>query len=162
VEAFMTKTRIHYKNPEGSFYYRAAALIIRDDQLLVAKHTDHPCYYTIGGGVEINETSKEAVVREIFEETGLTLEINKLAIIQERFLTLDEEKYHEITFFYTVKENKNINIIENTFTDQGMKETLHWLPLKDIKKIDLAPKFLKEIDLKNIKNIEHIIIKEYS
>jgi len=50
--------------------YRAAALIVKDNKLLVAKNAQHPLYYTIGGAVEINETSQEAAIREVYEELG--------------------------------------------------------------------------------------------
>ncbi|MDF2521347.1 MAG: hydrolase, partial [Clostridia bacterium] len=63
---------------------RAAALIIKDNKFLAAKSTDYDCYYTVGGGIEINETSEEAVIREVYEETGYRLEIDKLAFVQER------------------------------------------------------------------------------
>ena len=49
---------------------RAAVLIIKDNIILTAKNIDHPCYYIVGGGIEFNESSKEAIAREIFEEIG--------------------------------------------------------------------------------------------
>ena len=50
---------------------RAAAIIIKNKHMLFAKNVNHPSYYVVGGGIEENETSQEAVVREIFEEMGL-------------------------------------------------------------------------------------------
>ena len=132
----MDENRISLKNNEGSFSYRVAALIIDNNKILVAKNVDHPVYYTIGGGININETSEEAIIREVIEETGLKLSINKLAYVQERFLKINNEKYHEVVLFYTMDIKEKIKILENTFTDQGNKETLHWLPLEQLKKIN--------------------------
>ena len=157
----MDKNRIYLKNNEGSFNYRVAALIIDKNKLLVAKNIDHPVFYTIGGGVNMNETSEEAVIREVVEETGLKLEIDKLAYIQERFLELNGEKCHEVVFFYIMDTNKEIKILENSFTDQGNKETLHWFPLEQLKNTNLVPEFLKHKLMKNISGIEHIVSKEY-
>jgi ADP-ribose pyrophosphatase YjhB (NUDIX family) len=149
------------KKQDGFFTYRVAALIIKDNKLLMAKNIDHPCYYTVGGGVEMNETSEEAVIREILEETGIKMEIDKLAFIQERFLKINEQKFHEIVFFYTIKNTNAINISENSFTDQGSKETLHWLPLNELKNINVVPEILKNKSLTNFTRLEHIISKEW-
>ena len=140
---------------------RAAAFIIKDNKLLFAKNINHPCYYIIGGGIKENETSQEAVIREIFEETGFTLEIDKLALIQERFHEVNKQKRHEIVFFYLMKNNSCVNILDNSLTDQGNKETLHWLTINDLGKYDIIPAFLKTKTLFTRNEIEHIIVKEY-
>ena len=158
----MDENRISVKNKEGTFFYRVAALIIDNNKLLVAKNVDHPVYYTIGGGININETSEEAIIREVMEETGLKLSINKLTYVQERFLKINNEKFHEVVLFYLMDIKEKINILDNTFTDQGNKETLHWFFLEDLKNVDLVPEFLKYKLLdKNNNGIEHIITKEY-
>lgn len=141
--------------------FRAAALIIRGNRLLAAKNVNYPCYYTIGGGIELNESSDEAIVREIYEETGLKLEVDKLAIIQERFCTVNGQTHHEVVFFYLMKPGDGINILDNSFTDQGTKEILHWLPVDELSQIDIVPEFLKTKDLSRISaGIEHIITRE--
>lgn len=62
-------------------YYNCALLI---------KSACHNCFYTVGGGIQENETSESAVVRECYEETGYPFEIDRLAFIEERF-------YNEMT-----------------------------------------------------------------
>ena len=42
------------------------------DQVLVVKRRDVPVWVLPGGGVDPNESPENAVVREIFEETGVT------------------------------------------------------------------------------------------
>lgn len=53
---------------------RVCAAIIRDDSILMVKHQEAGrVYWTLpGGGVEPGETPEAAVVREVWEETGLT------------------------------------------------------------------------------------------
>ena len=138
---------------------RAAALIVKDNNFLAVKSSDYDVYYTVGGGIEVNESSEEAVIREVYEETGYMLEINRLAFVQERFHEVDERKYHEIVFFYLMQINADFDIPENRNTDQK-KETLHWIPIKDLGKFNLVPKFLKTKSFVNVTSIEHIISKE--
>jgi ADP-ribose pyrophosphatase YjhB (NUDIX family) len=59
-----------------------SAAIIRDDKVLIVRRARPPAsgVYTLpGGGVEAGETLREAVVREVIEETGLTVEPVALA-----------------------------------------------------------------------------------
>jgi 8-oxo-dGTP pyrophosphatase MutT (NUDIX family) len=156
----MEQIDFHVDTIHGEFSYRAASLIINNNMILVAKHVDHPCYYTVGGRVKLNETSAEAVVREVREETGFTLDINKLVFVQERFFENCGQSHHEIVFFYLMKYTDDINILDGTYTDQGEKETLHWLPVDKLEHINIVPNFLKTNVTKINENIIHIISKE--
>lgn len=51
----------------------ARILQIKENQILLVKHTYQSGWYTIGGGVEQGESPLEAVKRELKEETGITL-----------------------------------------------------------------------------------------
>ena len=108
----MEKIDFQVDTIHGDFSYRVASLIINNNKLLVAKHIDHRCYYTVGGRVKLNETSVEAVVREVLEETGFTFEIDKLAFVQERFIKYSGKSHHEIVFFYLMKYADGISILD--------------------------------------------------
>jgi ADP-ribose pyrophosphatase YjhB (NUDIX family) len=145
---------------QGAFTYRVAALIIHDGRLLMVKHVDHPCYYTVGGRVRFGETSREAVMREALEETGLAIEIDRLAFVQERFFELADQRYHEIAFFYLMRPHPELASWQRRCTDQGPRETLHWLPLAELARNDVVPAFLKDRRLDSIAGIEHIVSRE--
>lgn len=59
---------------------RAVAVVLRDDSVLVIKrHRDGVDYAVLpGGGVEPGESSSEAALRELHEETTLTAEVDRL------------------------------------------------------------------------------------
>ena len=157
----MEEQDLAFKTSQGGFTYRVGAIIIKDKKLLMAKHEDYPCYYTVGGKVRINETSEEAVIREAYEETGIKFQIDRLSFIQERFFEITGDHYHEIVFYFLMKESTNIDLSCKSFTDQGPKETLHWLPIESLDKTYLIPEFFKTKLLDNMVGIEHIISKEY-
>lgn len=156
----MEKLDFQVDTIKGGFSYRVAALIINNNKLLLAKHIDHPCYYTIGGRVKLNETSAEAVVREALEETSINFEIDKLAFVQERFFNVCGKSHHEIVFFYLMKFTDGIAILDGTYTDQGEKETLHWLAIDELEHKNIVPNFLKTNVAKIDDKIMHIISKE--
>lgn len=132
---------VGYRNANGKFSLRAAALIIHDDKLLLAKSDKYDCYYTVGGGIQQNESSDSAVIRECYEETGCHFEIDRLVFIQERFFSLENTDYHEVVFFYLMKDTK-FEIYSGINTDQ-QNEHLYWMPIEVLKDINLAPEFLK-------------------
>lgn len=100
--------RIHmdvgYSNTKGNFSLRAAALIIHDNDLLLAQNDQYDCYYTVGGGIQQNETSENAVIRECYEEMGCHFEIDRLVFVQERLYKVEGIDHHEIVFFYLMKK----------------------------------------------------------
>lgn len=63
-------------------YLAASAAVVRADRVLVVRRARHPArgVFTFPGGVvEAGETLKQAVVREVKEETGLVIEPLDLA-----------------------------------------------------------------------------------
>ncbi len=64
---------------------RVAAVIVRDDTLLLAEHVkDGNTYYLLpGGGVNRGETLHDALTRELWEETRLTIQPGRLLFVCE-------------------------------------------------------------------------------
>jgi ADP-ribose pyrophosphatase YjhB (NUDIX family) len=57
-------------------YLAVSAAIFRDGKVLIVRRARPPAHglYTLpGGGVELGETLEQAVIREVREETGLTI-----------------------------------------------------------------------------------------
>ena len=149
---------IGMKTPDGDFSLRAAALIINNNQLLAVKHNNYSCYYTIGGGVKVNETSADAVIREVCEETGYILSIDRLVFVQERFYNINNACHHEVVFFYLMK-SADVRIENGTCTDQ-QEEKLYWLSVDELQNTNLVPEFLKTA-LTNIpEEAVHVVSKE--
>lgn len=142
------------------FRCRVAAIIIVENQLLMVKHKDFPCYYTVGGKVKINESTEEAIIREIKEETGIDYEIENLIFIQERFFSFNNQEQHEIIFYYKVKENINTKFLANQYTDQGDDEMMYLLDIGNLRELNIIPAFFKDINFYNLSGIKHIITRE--
>ena len=153
-----TCMNVGFKNAAGNFSLRAAALIIYDGRILLAKSDNYDCFYTVGGGIHQNETSHEAVLRECYEEIGDHFEIDRLVFVQERFYTVENTQYHEIVFFYLMKK-KDIELYSGANTDQN-NEHLYWIPIDELETMNIAPAFLSAA-VKNIPTeVTHIISYE--
>jgi len=69
---------ISFKTAEGRFNYRVAGLLIHDEKLLIMQDKDQPYYYVPGGRIKMNEKSEDAVKREIKEELGIEVNVNRM------------------------------------------------------------------------------------
>ncbi len=61
-----------------NFRIGVSALIFERGQILLAHRRDIDWWNLPGGGMEIGETVEEAVCREVLEETGLEVEVERL------------------------------------------------------------------------------------
>ncbi|WP_080875487.1 NUDIX hydrolase [Oceanobacillus timonensis] len=66
-------------------------------KMLMVKNIKHDDWTMPGGMVEAGEVLSEAVVREVKEETGLTIEPEGLLAVNEAFM----EKYNHHAIFFT-------------------------------------------------------------
>ena len=81
-----------FKTVYGRFNYRVGAIIIHNGRYLLMKNPEAPYLYSVGGRVHYGETTGEAVVREVLEETGIALEIDRPVFFRNRFLTRKFQK----------------------------------------------------------------------
>lgn len=63
---------------DARFRVAVSALIFEDEQVLLAHRRDIDWWNLPGGGMEAGETVDEALRREVHEETGLVVEIERL------------------------------------------------------------------------------------
>ena len=144
----------------GWFRYKATAIIIENGSVLFAKNDRDDYYYPVGGGVQIGEKAEEAVVREVYEETGIHYEIDRLAFIHENFFdglgTLEGLKCHEISFYFLMKSRGSKELDSNSYT-QGVREYMHWLPIDKLKDYVAYPSFFADKLLNLSNTVEHIV-----
>jgi len=148
----------------GYFRYRVGAIIINSDKILMVKNESFPFYYSVGGCVGYNETSEDAILREVFEETSVRFEIDRLIYIHENFFEaewLNFSPCHEIAFYYLMKETNEIeNIVCKSTVFNGIKESIHWIPILDLHKHHFYPEFFKS-ELSCLRNdIGHFVTKD--
>lgn len=146
------------------FRYRAAAIIVENDCVLFVGNESEDYYYSVGGGVHVGETAEAAVVREVFEETGIHYEIDRLAVIHENFFnenngSLKGLNCHEVCFYFLMKPRGTQELNSNSYT-HGYREEMHWIPIRELSKYKAFPSFLKDYFSKEHSHVEHIITDE--
>ncbi|WP_075720325.1 NUDIX hydrolase [Roseburia sp. 499] len=165
----MTKEDCCFTCGNQWFRYRAAAVIIEDGCVLFVKNENEAddYYYSVGGGVHLGEKAEDAVLREVFEETGVPYEIDRLLFLHENFFTgsgsLAGYECHEIAFYYLMKSRGTKELKSDSYTTNSMgtfKENMHWLPICELKKYKAFPSFFAEELLDIPETVKHIVTDE--
>ena len=135
---------------DGILNIRAGAIIMKDGKLLMVGN-DRDYLYSVGGRLKFGETAEDAVVREVFEETGVRMEIDRLGFVHENYFYGDapsnlNKLIYEISFFFYMKVPSDFAPISESFTEDNSKEHLVWVSLDEDRK--MYPEFFRT-ELKN-------------
>ena len=76
---------------DGLINLRVGAIIMKNGKLLMVGNNRAPYLYSVGGRIKFGETSEEAVEREVFEETGVKMKVDRLGFIHENYFYGDAE-----------------------------------------------------------------------
>lgn len=146
------------------FRYRAAAVICRDRQILMATNPSVNYLYSIGGAVHLGETSIEAVTREVEEETGIRMRVSRLLFIHENFFTEPcagrPRAWHEIALYYSMEPKQMDLMRAGGVSMNGDAEQLVWVPYEDFMRINAYPGFLPEILQKEEGRVWHVVSRD--
>ena len=145
---------------DGILNIRVGAIIIKDGKFLMVGNERSDYLYSVGGRIKFGETAEEAIIREVFEETGVKMEIERLGFVHENYFYGDApsnfgKMIYEISFFFYMKVPSDFSPVCDSFTEDDTKEYLKWITLGDDEKI--YPEFFKtELEKPNI-SVKHFI-----
>lgn len=113
----------------------AYAVIIREDRVLLSRLAPYLApteRWTLpGGGLEFGEHPRAAVVREVYEETGLRAEVGEHAWIDSALITGSEEERHAVRIVYDGWVGADAPEPRVVETD-GSTVDARWHPLDDV------------------------------
>ncbi len=106
------------------------------------RDTEPPYFYLPGGHIEFGEMAKVALVRELYEETGVDAseaEFN-FAGTDERIFTQGNNPHHEINVYFEVR-----GVFSGNEEIPSMEEEIsfRWLALADISNLPVLPEGIK-------------------
>ncbi|VUW95963.1 dihydroneopterin triphosphate pyrophosphatase [Streptococcus constellatus] len=107
------------------------APITKEILLLKVKTGQLSFWQPITGGIESDESPEVACIREIFEETGLEIELTKLLKIGHHTVVIDEDLTIFKTLFLVETNQKDIHIsdehIDFMWTEvKNVPDILYW------------------------------------
>jgi ADP-ribose pyrophosphatase YjhB (NUDIX family) len=129
------------------FNYRVAAVCLRERHVLLHRGVKDDFWTLPGGRPELYESSHDALVREMQEEMGLRVEIQRLLWVVENFFEYEGEQAHELSFFYLMSLPKNSGHDDVRKDSTGFEGDIpiifRWFPIERLAEVPLYPTFLK-------------------
>ncbi|MGM0469492.1 MAG: NUDIX domain-containing protein [Promethearchaeati archaeon] len=130
------------------------AIIIENNKILFTKNKDESgiFYLLPGGGQEPGENMKDALRREVYEETGAEIYIDDIKYVREyigvnhEFSEYDED-VHQIEYMF-ICQLKNISDNQVSEPD-SMQIGIEWMKMDNIETCRIYPKILKSLLMKD-------------
>ena len=148
---------------DGILNIRVGAIIRKDGKFLMVGNERSDYLYSVGGRIKFGETAEEAIVREVFEETGVNMEIDRIGFVHENYFYGDAptnlgKLIYEISFYFYMKVPSDFAQISESFTEDNSKEHLKWVSLDE--NIKMYPEFFRT-ELKNpMDTVKHFVKDE--
>lgn len=154
---FYEKSKMYYENFKAKKLTKKVGSIIKDGNkyLAILREGKRPMF--AGGSVDEGETTREAIVREIFEETGA--KVTKLKFLKREYYKVNWE-FEGITF-----PNKRVEytylceVEKGNLTAKGLEgefdknTTVKWCTIKELEELGMwgpTLELVKKVESENI------------
>lgn len=122
------------------------AIIIEDDKILLNEFNNGEYYNLPGGGLELGETLRDCVQREVYEESGYTVNVGNMLYIYEYNPTRDNMAFGKrgaLSHAFRCEIDKNHDVVARSVIDSAADGSIStgckWIPLSELNKIKLVP-----------------------
>ena len=131
---------------EGYVNLRVGAIILKDGKFLMVGSSRFDYLYSVGGRIQFGESAEQAVVREVFEETGVRLEVERLGFVHETYFIGDTpgklgKPIYELAFYFYMKTPEDFEPVRGQEVDLNAGEYLTWASCDDERAF--FPKFFR-------------------
>jgi ADP-ribose pyrophosphatase YjhB (NUDIX family) len=138
------------------FNLRVGAVVTHGDRILLCNIKGRDYWFLPGGRIKTNESSLDAIERELFEELGEGYRVVRPLVCAENFFENDATLFHEICFFYEVQWLCD-RITKHREKDY---EIFEWVEMKDMAKYNLKPEVIKNYILEKRNGTELVIQRD--
>lgn len=148
---------------DGIVNVRVGAIIQKNGKVLMVGNDSVDYCYSVGGRIQFGESAEDAVRREVLEETGCALEVDRLGFIHESFFWGDTpgklgKLIYEISFYFYMKTPADFEPRCESLTEEGRGEHLEWVAPDSEKGI--YPTFFRTELSSPVPYVRHIVTDE--
>ena len=159
-----TMKDIKIKDENGKFRLRVSGMIIKNNKLLVHETQKFNGYCLPGGHVEVGESTKQAILREMKEELKINVKITNLFCINENIYDTGETTSQEINYYYKLE---NLDFLpDESFSvkeiDKGIEKEhkFAWIDINDLCDKNFKPDHMAKIIMKNLESKDNVILSD--
>ena len=144
----------------GLINLRVGAIILRNGRFLMVGNRRSEYLYSVGGRIQFGETAQEAVIREVLEETGVRLTVQRLGFIHENYFHGDSpgnlgSLIYEVSFYFYMNVPEDFSPVCESETADGAAEYLRWIAPDD--PIPFYPAFFRTELLHPAPGVRHLV-----
>lgn len=122
------------------FNFRVACIIESNGRFLLHKKKSDSCWNLLGGRVKLGELCEDAIKREIREEIGCDVKVDRPIKICENFFRIKDTDFHEILVIYKVTL---LSEIKEKFIEDNL--AVKWFSKGELDSALIKPEFIKNI-----------------
>lgn len=148
----------------GLINLRVGAIIMKDGKILMVGNRARPEYlYSVGGRIRFGETAEEAVVREVFEETGVRMQPDRLGFVHENYFYGDAPSnlgklIYEVSFYFYMVVPEDFEPVCGSFTEDDHEEYLRWVSPDAL--VRIYPEFFRTELFRPQESVRHFVTDE--
>ncbi|HYP39710.1 MAG TPA: NUDIX hydrolase [Chloroflexia bacterium] len=161
---------IAFERDSRAFGYRVAGVVVDEGRVLLQKADIDDFWIVPGGRVELREPAAESLKREMMEEIGVEVTVERLLWVVENFFEYQSMSCHEVAFYFLVSLPPGSPLYDKSQTFIGYEEyyneftnenklllTFQWFPVDDLHSIAFYPSFLKDALQSLPDNTVHVV-----
>lgn len=153
-----------FDTPSHRFQLRSAAIVQKDDAVLLHRAESDTFWALPGGRLEPGETSAATLEREFEEELGVELRVGSLALVVENFFAYAGQQYHEIGLYFLARLAPACRLMAETGPYPGREGarylTFDWFPRRALADLDLRPACLARLLIEPLAGVRHVVHRD--
>ncbi len=155
---------ITFENANTRFNYRIVGVAINDGWVLLNRVEGWDFWFLPGGRAEMMEPAQETLRREMREELGTDITIERLLWIVENFFTFGGQNVHELGLYFlmSLPTGSPLLSIEGPFAgkEEHVNLIFQWFRLEELSQVRLYPDFLPQTLQSLPATTKHIVHKD--
>ena len=135
---------ITFKPGDIRFTYRVGGILIQREHVLCQSAGEEGFWFLPGGRAEVGESARTSLLREMQEELGVVLQIERLLYVVENFFRDASDAWHELGLYFLLSAPAGPLLTHSLepFTRQdevGHSLRFDWLPIAQLETFPLYP-----------------------
>ena len=155
------RTMITFKPGEIRFTFRVGGILIQREHVLCQADSREDFFFLPGGRAELGETASVSLLREMQEELGVVMKIERLLYVVENFFTDPNNIWHELGLYFLMTAPADSYLYQSLETIERVDEVgnelrFDWLPIAQLEAYPLYPPFFQKALQEIPEHIVHI------